>query len=147
MNKTVVIVYIVIFATYILFTRTPDYFDSASIHATVHYAKDSTGTTIPFAFYKPNNQDLKTDARYLFRDYQDGEECTVRYAVDQPQKAAVYSVWGYWITWQEMMGSIVLAVILFQIAKAVTSNPTPEGLLSDLGEDENRPAPRKRRYK
>lgn len=147
MNKTVVIVYLVIFATYILFTRTPDYFDSASINATVHYAKDSTGTTIPFAFYNHNGQNLKTDARYLFRDYRDGEECTVRYATDQPQKAAVYSVWGYWISWQELVGSVVLAVVLFQIAKAVTSNPTPEGLLSELEQEENKRPIRKRKYK
>jgi len=146
MNKTVVIVYLVIFATYILFTRTPDYFESNVAPATVHYAKDSTGTSIPYAFYTNGGQNLKTDARYLFRDYSDGDAVTVRYATGQPQTAAVNAVWGYWITWQELIVSIILVIVLFQIAKAITSNPTPEGLLSDLGEDDTQLPPRKRRY-
>ncbi|HWB23909.1 MAG TPA: DUF3592 domain-containing protein [Chitinophagaceae bacterium] len=147
MNKTVVIIYLVIFALYIVFTRTPDFFDSETTSATIHYAKDSAGNTIPFANYTVARQNLKIDARYLFRDYYDGDACTVRYNTSQPKIAAVDSVWGYWITWQELMASIILAVVLWQIAKAITSNPTPEGLLSELEDDGSTPRPpRKRKY-
>jgi hypothetical protein len=144
MNKTVVIVYLVIFGTYILFTRTPDFFGSETTNATIHFAKDSTGVTAPFAFYSSGSANLKTDARYLFRSYRDGENCRVILHDDQPQVAAVYTFWGYWLTWQELISSIVLVVVLYQIARAITRNPTPEGLLSEL--EHNKPRPKKRRY-
>ena len=145
MNRTVVILYLVIFSLYILFTRTPDYFESSTTKATIHYLKDSTGTPAPFAVYKYDSLTLKTDARYLFRDYRDGDITTVIYSTGQPQVAAIYSIWGYWLTWQELIGSIVLIVVLYQVARAITSNPTPEGLLSELEDD--KPRPRKRKYK
>jgi hypothetical protein len=144
MNKTVVIVYLIIFGLYILFTRKPDFFDSDITKATIHFAKDSAGETAPFAFYAVDSQTLKTDARYLFRSFSDGESCKVIYSTEQPQIGAVYSLWGYWLTWQEVIASIVLVIVLYQIAKAITRNPTPEGLLSELEDD--KPRPKKRRY-
>ena len=144
MNKTVVIIYLVVFSTYIFFTRQPDWFDSERTDAVIHIAKDSTGSNAPFAFYSSGKLNLKTDARYLFRDLSEGDKCTVIYNTESPQKAAVYGLWGYWLTWQELIASIVLVVVLFQIAKAITRNPTPEGLLSEL--EDTKPPPKKRRY-
>ncbi|HVX50371.1 MAG TPA: hypothetical protein VHB48_09440 [Chitinophagaceae bacterium] len=147
MNKTVVIIYLVIFALYILFTRTPDIFDSDTAAAIIHYAKDTTGASIPFANYKVGDKSLKLDARYLFRDYYDGDTCTIRYSTTRPEVAAVDAVWGYWLTWRELIASIVLAIVLWQMAKAITRNPTPEGLLSELEDDGSRESkPRKRKY-
>jgi len=145
MNKTVIIIYLVIFCIYILFTRTPDYFESETTGATIRFMKDSTGTDAPFAVYTIGKDKLKTDARYALRSYVENEGCNVIYDTTQPQKAAVYAFWGYWITWQELIASIVLVVVLYQIAKAITNNPTPEGLLSELEDDAPKP-PRKRKY-
>jgi hypothetical protein len=144
MNKTVFIIYLVVFFTYILFTRKPDYFDSETTPAIVHIAKDSTGADAPFAFYHAGRKDQKIDTRYLFRNLKEGSTCSVIYNPENPQAGAVYTFWGYWLTWQELIGSFVLVVVLFQIAKAITSNPTPEGLLSELEDD--KPKPRKPKY-
>jgi len=144
MNKTVIAIYLVVFFTYILFTRQPDYFESETTEATIHIVKDSTGVSAPFAFYHAGRQDNKTDARYLFRNYAEGSTCRVIYNTEKPQSGAVYTFWGYWLSWQELIASIVLVVVLYQIAKTITRNPTPEGLLSELEDDA--PKPRKRRY-
>ncbi len=144
MNKTVIAIYLIVFFTYILFTRQPDYFDSETTTAVVHITKDSTGADTPFAFYRAGMQDNKVDTRYLFRNYREGDACRVIYNTSKPQQGAVYTFWGYWLTWQELLASIALVVVLFQAAKAITRNPTPEGLLSELEDDA--PKPRKRRY-
>ncbi len=143
MNKTVVIIYLIVFSTYIFFTRQPDYFDGEKVKAVVHIAKDSTGVPAPFAFYAAGKLDCKTDTRYLFRNLSEGDNCTVIYNPEKPQGGKVYTFWGYWLTWQELVASIVLVIVLYQAAKAITSNPTPEGLLSELEDD--KPRPKKRR--
>jgi len=78
---------------------------------------------------------------YLFRNYQAGDKVTVIYEASQPAKGAVYSWWGYWITWQELIGGILLIILLFQLAKAITQNPTPEALLEQM---EFKEAPKKK---
>jgi len=55
-----------------------------------------------------------------------------------PAKGAVYHWWGYWITWQELIGGVVLIILLFQLAKAITQNPTPEALLEQMEYKEER---------
>jgi len=143
MNKFLITSYLIVFATYVLFTREPDFFDSSTAHATIHFAKDSAGHTIPFAFYPVDKQQYRIDARYLFRMLSEGDKEEIIYSPQEPAKGAVYSWWGYWITWQELLASLALLIGLFQIAKAITRNPTPEGLLSEL---EDHVPKRKRRY-
>lgn len=143
MNKFLITLYLVVFSLYILFTREPDFFDGETGHAIIHFAKDSTGTTLPFAVYSVGKQEYRINADYAFRSYYAGDKEEVIYNPEAPEKAAVYSWWGYWVTWQELLGSIVLLIVLFQIARSVTRNPTPEGLLSEL---EDSAPPRRRRY-
>jgi hypothetical protein len=143
MNKFLITLYLVVFSTYVLFTREPDFFGSEKTNATIHFIKDSTGNTAPFAVYPMGKQIFKTDARYLLRPLTEGDKVQIIFTPDEPTKNAVYSWWGYWVTWQELLGSITLLIVLFQIAKAITKNPTPEGLLSEL---EDTVPKRKRRY-
>jgi len=49
-----------------------------------------------------------------------------------PEKGAVYTFWGYWITWGELIMSVVLCFVLFQIAVSVTNNPSPESLIEQM---------------
>ena len=93
--------------------------------------------------YSVGKQEYRINADYAFRSYYAGDKEEVIYNPEAPEKAAVYSWWGYWVTWQELLGSIVLLIVLFQIARSVTRNPTPEGLLSEL---EDSAPPRRRRY-
>lgn len=126
-----------------MFTRQPDYFDSAFTTAKIVYLKDnSTNKIIPKAVFSEGTQTFTVDARYAFKNYKPGDNVQIIYETAQPQNAAVYSVWGYWLRWQELLSSSVLIIVLFQIAVAITSKPTPEGLISDIEST----MPKKRKY-
>ena len=83
------------------------------------------------------------DARYVFRKWKKGEKTEVIYETDHPEKAVVYGFWGYWLSWGELLGTIVIYFALFQVAVSVTSNPTAEALVEQL---DYKPE-KKRRYK
>jgi hypothetical protein len=141
--KIVIILYLICFGLYVLFSRQPDFFDSEFANATIHFVKDSSsGQTVPKAIFSIASQQFLVDASYLFRKNKEGETVRVIYEASDPQSATVYMVWGYWIRWGEVIVSVVLLIVLFQIAVAITSNPTPEGLMSEM---EGTP-PKKRRY-
>ncbi|MEN9686895.1 MAG: hypothetical protein RLZZ28_2681 [Bacteroidota bacterium] len=72
------------------------------------------------------------DARYVLRSWEEGEKLTVIYETDHPEKGAVYLFWGYWLSWGELMATVLIYLALFKIATAVTQNPTPEALLEQL---------------
>ncbi|MGN6618209.1 MAG: hypothetical protein ACTHJ5_13630 [Ilyomonas sp.] len=131
-----------IFSLYIVFTRQPDIFDGIHTEGIIHYAKDSTGKTVPEAFFSIDHQSISFNADYLFRNLKENEKVKIIYDPSQPQKAALYGIWGYWLRWGELLASLVLLIGLFKISKAITSHPTPEGLLSELEE----PRPRRRKY-
>lgn len=95
------------------------------------------------ARYNTGLKNYAIDARYVFREWKEGDKTEIIYETGTPAKAAVYLFWGYWITWGELVGSVVLILALFQVAVALTNNPTPEAVMDQLeikGE-------KKRRYK
>ena len=133
MYKSITILYLVVFSTYIFFTRQPDYFDGEISTATIHWAKDSISKQpIPKAFFSIGKNYYSVDARYVLRDVYEGKKLFVIYEESQPEKATVYSWWGYWITAGELFGSMVLFIALFQVAVALTKNPTAESLIEQL---------------
>ncbi len=137
MYKIAIILYLTCFSSYILFTRQPDYFDGEKPKAIIHFIKDSaTGKSQPLAFYSLDKKTYSVKAAYLFRSFKEGDQVTVIYEASEPEKAAVYSLWGYWITWGELFFSIMLLIVLFRIAIAITKNPSPESLIRQL---ENKP--------
>lgn len=142
MIKLVIILYIICFPVYILFSRQPDYFDGEKTTATIRFLNDSvTHNLQPFAVYTVNKNSYAINVAYFFKSYKEGENVTVIYEASQPAKGAVYSVWGYWLRWGEILFSIIFLVVMFRIAVTITSNPTPEALIEQL-EDK----PRKRKY-
>ncbi|MEX6687588.1 hypothetical protein QTN47_08805 [Danxiaibacter flavus] len=144
MYKTIIILYIVVFFTYVLFSRQPDYFDGEQMPATIHFVKDQNDKSVAKATFNVDKKDYVVNAAYLFRSFTEGEKVNIIYEKEHPEKAAVYSLWGYWLTWQELVGSIVLLIVLFQAAVKITSHPSPESLIDEL-EDDDRPR-KKRRY-
>jgi len=131
--KAALILYITCLALYILFSRQPDYFDGEMNVATIHFIKDSTsGNMQAFAVYSTGKKEYSVHADYLFRSFKEGGRVQVIYETSQPEKGAVYSWWGYWITWGEMLFSIVLLVLFYQAAIAITKNPSPEALIQQL---------------
>jgi hypothetical protein len=123
---------------YILFSRQPDWFDSEMSNGTIiktdsgWQAAYNIGTVIHYA-----------PAEYLFRQLEQNEKVKVIYEVSQPEYAAVYSWWGYWIRWQEILLSLIVFIGLYYVAIALNSNLTPEALMEQL---EDKPKENKRRY-
>ena len=60
------------------------------------------------AHYNTGLKNYAIDARYIFREWKEGEKTEVIYETGTPGIGAVYAFWGYWITWGELIGSIVL---------------------------------------
>ncbi|MFL9485598.1 hypothetical protein ACI6Q2_22645 [Chitinophagaceae bacterium LWZ2-11] len=142
--KLVLTLYCVCFFCYIVFTRQPDYFDSEFSPATIHYVNDSaTGKPVAKAFFSVGKDKYIVDATYPLTSLKEGEKVSAIYELSQPEKGAVYRFWGYWMTWGELLASIVMIFILFQIAVGITNNPTPEA----LDEDVNYKPEKKRKYK
>ena len=141
--KSITILYLICFTCFIFFTRQPDYLDGEITTATIQWVKDSPNKqSIPKAFFSIGKSYYAVDARYVLRKLYEGQKVEVIYEASQPQKAAVYSWWGYWMTVGELLGSLVLFIVLFQVAVAVTKNPTAESLLEQLDYNPEK----KRRY-
>jgi len=140
----VIIVYLVCFGCYLFFTRQPDYLDGEKTPAVIHWIYDSSAKRIiPKAIFNTGLKNYSIDARYVFREWKEGDTATVIYETANPEKAAVYAFWGYWITWGELLGSVLLLLALFQVAVSVTKNPTPEAVMDQLEIKEDK----KRKYK
>ena len=133
MYKFIFILYLVIFSSYILFSRQPDYFDGEFAPAAIHFTKDSVSQKLlPMAYFSVGLTRFTIDADYLFRSFKEGEKVEVIYELSNPKKAALYLFWGYWITLAEIVSSIIIWLVLFQIAVGITKNPTSEALVEQL---------------
>ena len=144
MVRNVVILFLIIYPLYVLFTRVPDYFDGEFYRAVIHHIKDSSGHNRITAAYSFENHNYSIPVDYLFRSYAEGEQVPIIYETAAPSNASLYSVWGYWIRWQELLSFIVMFVLFYFLAVNITSHPTPESLLEEL--EGNQPKPRKPRY-
>lgn len=145
MLRLLITLYIVVFGLYVWFSRQPDYFDGEMTPATIHFIADSTnGKSVPMAVFMVNKDEFRVNAQYIFRHLHEGQRVQVIYETAHPENGAVYRWWGYWFTWGECLGSIILLLGLFQLAVEVTKRPTPEALLEE--QEMDRPQ-FKRKYK
>ena len=94
---------------------------------------DSTAKqTIPAAVYQAGGSWYHTDARYFLRKNTVGQKVTIIYETATPETAAVYTFWGYWVGWGELLFTVVGYIVLLQIAYAVTTNPNANSLQDQL---------------
>jgi hypothetical protein len=133
MFKNIFSLYIICFGCYVLFTREPDFFESEKITVSIidsnsHYK----------ANYIIENKTYTINANYLFKQFKNGEKITVLYNPQKPQLANIYSVWGYWLRWEELLVSTFLIIGLYYLATSITQNPNPESLLQQM-EEEDKP--------
>lgn len=145
MVKNVVILFLVIYPLYVLFSRQPDYFDGEYSRAIIHYAVDSAnGQKVPIADYSIKRHNYRIQAGYPFASFAEGDTVKIIYETAYPENASVYRVWGYWIRWKELFSILLLFVFMYLLAVSITSHPTPESLLEEL--EGGKPTPKKRRY-
>jgi len=129
MYKSICILYLICFGCYLLFTRQPDYFDGEKVPAVIkRQIGTAAGDSELLAVFNTGTKEFSINPHYVFRNIREGQQLTVIYETGSPEKGAVYAVWGYWITWGELLMSVVLCVLLFQVAVSVTNNPSPEAL-------------------
>lgn len=144
MYKGLFLLYLICFGCFILFTRQPDYFDGEKTPATIKWLPDSAaGKNIPKAVYSESGKQYSIDARYFLRNWKNGDKTEVILEAEHPDKAAVYAFWGYWITWGELIATVLIYIALFQVAVSLTKNPTPEAMLEQL----EHKVEKKRKYK
>jgi hypothetical protein len=119
MLKPLFFIYAICFGCYILFVRTPDFFDGETMPAIVIKNNDTS-----FISYNINKINYKIIANYPLRSLQNNQKVTIIYNVSNAKEAVIYTFWGYWITWGELLMSIILIFLLYQIAVSITSNPS-----------------------
>ena len=144
MLKNVVILFLVIYPLYVLFTREPDFWDGEMYRANIHHVKNPAQNERLIAVFSMEHHTDSISADYPFRSFAEGESVPIIYEASAPEKASLYTVWGYWIRWKELLSFIVMSVFFYLLAVSITSHPTPESLLEEL--EGNKPKPRKKRY-
>ncbi len=143
--KNVVILFLVIYPLYVLFTREPDFFDGEMYRAIIHHVSDAvTNKKTAVAVYAIEHHTDTITADYPFLSFAEGEKVKIIYEAAMPENASLYSVWGYWIRWKELLSFVVMFSFFYMLAVSITSHPTPESLLEEL--EGGKPQPRKRRY-
>lgn len=143
MFKSAITLYLTIFVLYVFFSRQPDYMDGVFTYGSIHYINDSAkNSSNPVAVFTVSKKEYRVNPGYLFRKFIENEKVEIIYENADPAKAAVYSWWGYWIRWQELLFSLLVLIASMYAAISITKNPTPESLIEQL---EDRPA-KKRKY-
>ncbi|WP_447642264.1 MULTISPECIES: DUF3592 domain-containing protein [Chitinophagaceae] len=147
MYKSITIIFIACFLVYLPFSRTPDVFDSVKTEGVGVDQLDSiSGKQKVFIQYTTNDKKTYTfDPSYLFLQYKVGEKVPVLYEESHPQKAAVDRIWGYWVSWKEILSSLVIYFLLFQLSLAMVKNPAPESE-KEQEEYNNRPYKKRSKY-
>ncbi|PZP42296.1 MAG: hypothetical protein DI598_17090 [Pseudopedobacter saltans] len=132
---------------YLPFSRIPDVFDSVKADGVVVNHLDSiSGKNKPFVQYTSNDKKVHFfDPSYLFLQYKEGEKVAVIYEESHPDKAAVDRIWGYWVSWKEILSCVVIYFLLFQLSLAMTKNPAPESE-KEQEEYNNRPYKKRTKY-
>jgi hypothetical protein len=129
MYKAIVILYVVIFCSYVLFSRVPDYFEGEFIKGVVSKASFSEKTNNPELVidYHVGEEKLqyKTDMWFL-SSYRQGQLVTIIYNPSDPAVSSIYALIGYWIKWHELIFTSVFFVILFIAAKSIAGGDNAE---------------------
>lgn len=131
MYKTVIILYLVCFVSYILFSRVPDYFEGEFIEGVVTKAGFSPALNKPelVVDYKAGSETLhyKTNMWFL-TTHKTGEKVTVIYDPSNPSQACIFTFIGYWLKWSELFFSIFFFMALFIAAVFITGKNSTEPL-------------------
>jgi hypothetical protein len=135
MYKIILPFYLLCFGLYIFFARQPDYTDGEFTTGSIHFIEDGSDKPLAMAIFSVDKTLYAVKAAYPLRHLTEGEKISIIYEASDPKQAAVYKWWGYWLKWNELIASILIPFILFYIAKAITSNPTPEALIEELEMD------------
>ena len=125
MYKLLFILYVVCYACYIFYSREPDYFDGETAVATIHVNQQ---TQTAKAVFLIKDSQYSIDANYPLRSISNLQRVNVIFKPNHPETAVLYSIWGYWLKWDELLVTSIVLLALFYLSVSITNNPSPESL-------------------
>lgn len=140
MIRFIVFLYLLLYAVYLPFSRTPDYFDGEHTSGTVLLENG-----VWKARYFVNNRAYLAELHPFLGAPATGEKVDIVYDPQLPAQGVVPALFGYWLQWHEFFYTALIYFGLFGVAKLVVQNPSPEALIEQL-ENEQKPARRRRKY-
>ena len=127
MIKSVLILFIACFLTYLPFSRTPDYFDSDTIPALIE-SKEG----IVAAVFKESGKTYRVSLDQKQFQSMIGSRIEIRYELSTPQHAKVNQLIGYWLVPKELLGALSILIVLLIAAYATTHRPDPASLKEQI---------------
>lgn len=131
MFKLLFWLYITCYACYIFYSREPDFFDGET--TTGKIVRDNL-TKKKVAIFFIGQKKYTVDAEYLFRNISNDDVVDIIYLPFRPEKAAIYSFWGYWFRWSEILMSSVLLFAMYQLSVSITNNPSATAITTEAEE-------------
>lgn len=117
MAKFLIAFYLFTFSVYVWFSRVPDWFESETIAADVKTFGDEN-----FAEYtvKKRVYQLPVIGKAA------GSKVDVIYNPTKPGEAKIYSLFGYWIDWKEVLISLGILFVGHYAAQSIVANPSKQ---------------------
>jgi len=125
--KSVLILFIACFLTYLPFSRTPDYFDSDTTPALIEAKGDSL-----FAVFKEAGKVYRISIDPKDFKTRIGSRIEIRYELSAPEHAKVNQLIGYWLVTKELLGALSILIVLLIAAYATTHRPDPASLKEQI---------------
>ena len=127
MIKSVLILFIFCFLSYLPFSRTPDYFDSVTTPALI----ETKNGKVQAVFQESGKiyQVVLDPSSYQSKI---GSRIEIRYELSAPQHAKINQVIGYWLEPKELLGAVCILVVLLIAAYATTHRPDAASLKEQI---------------
>ena len=127
MIKSVLILFIFCFLSYLPFSRTPDYFDSVTTPALIE-AKNGKVQAV-FQEAGKQYQVVLDPSSYQSKI---GTRIEIRYELSAPQHAKINQAIGYWLEPKEVLGAVCILIVLLIAAYATTHRPDAASLKEQI---------------
>jgi hypothetical protein len=125
--KSVLILFIFCFLSYLPFSRTPDYFDSDITPALIEAKGDSV-----FAVFIESGKRYQVVLDSSIYQSKIGSRIEIRYELSAPQHAKLNQVIGYWVEPKELLGAFFILIVLLIAAYATTHRPDAASLKEQI---------------
>ena len=127
MIKSVLILFIFCFLSYLPFSRTPDYFDSVTTPALI----EAKNGRVHAVFQEAGKQYQVVLDPSIYQS-KIGTRIEIRYELSAPQHAKINQVIGYWLESKEVLGAVCILIVLLIAAYATTYRPDAASLKEQI---------------
>jgi len=125
--KSVLILFIFCFLSYLPFSRTPDYFDSVTTPALI----EANNGKVNAVFQEAGKQYQVVLDPSIYQS-KIGSRIEIRYELSAPQHAKINQAIGYWLEPNELLGAVCILIVLLIAAYATTHRPDAASLKEQI---------------